>query len=140
MPRKQVADRHEAAGHQAPCDRSQPVRGRGIQAVEDPLTASLGGHDAGLAQDSQMMGDRGLANVARLAEIAGAGLHVGGEPADDGQPGRIGEGGKQANFGIEAGGSGLAHWRSISADFDIDKVRYIEHIDVHRYRSRRHRA
>lgn len=82
-----------------------------------------------------MMRNGGLANVAGLAEVAGADLHARSEAADDGQSGRIGERGEQADLGIEAGGSDLWHQHSISADFDMDKVRQDRHIDIYRYRN-----
>ncbi len=82
--RDEMADRDQAAGHQAARDRYQPVRGVRRQTIEDPLAASLGGHDAGFAQDSQVVRDGGLTDIAwRHHPRQQAGRLVGGiDPPD----------------------------------------------------------
>ena len=66
-----------------------------------------------------------LADVAARREVAGAGFGVLGELANDRQASRVGEGGEQPDLGVQARGSGSGHAPSISANFDIDKYRYI---------------
>ena len=74
------------------------------------------------------MRDRRLADVAAVGEVAGAGLDLGGQLADDGQSGRVGQRGQEPDIGVDAGGSGACHGGSISVNFDIDKNRYTSQI------------
>ena len=81
-----------------------------------------------------MVRDRWLADVAARGEVAGARLGLGGELPDDRESGGIREGRQEADLRVEVGGLRSCHARSISFDFDIDKIRYGAYIDECRYR------
>lgn len=69
----------------------QPRRSFRLQAVVDPRPATFAAHDAGLAQDLQVMRDGRLAHVATIGEVARAHLTVGSQLLSDREPRGLGE-------------------------------------------------
>ena len=74
----------------------------GLQAVVREPAGRFRGHDAGVAQSSEVVGDIGLPRLELVDEVAGAQL-LDGQQANDGRPGRVGE--QPQCLGVEARGS-----------------------------------
>ncbi len=72
----------------------------GSERVVDPGAAPLAHHPTGVAQHLEVMGDRGLADVAAVHEVAGADLVGVAQLAQDREPRRIRGGLEQAHVGI----------------------------------------
>ena len=106
--------RADAAG-----ERPEAGDGLGPERVVDPGAAPLAVHPTGVAQHLEVMGDRGLADVAAVHEVAGADLVGVAQLAQDREPGRVGGGLEQAHVGV-----GLALHRSTTVLTSIYIVKY----------------
>ena len=72
-------------------ERGDTRGGPRLEPVVDPGAAPIAAHDPGLAQDLEVVRDRGLTHAAAIGEVAGADLSVRGELAHDREPGRLGD-------------------------------------------------
>ena len=84
-------------------DRAEAAADVRIERILDRGSLAVRSDDPRLAQDAQMVGDRGLADAARRREVAGADGRGLAELAHDRQPGGIGESVEEPYVGVEVG-------------------------------------
>ena len=103
------------AGREQMPEVREPQSRLWLEAVVDPRSATLGAHDARLAQHFQVMRDGGLAHAATIGEVARADLAVGSQLLNDREARGLGEGLEDLH---------VVHGDNISTNLDIDKHQY----------------